>query len=401
MQANDSAKRMMIATKRLRKTETAVLEDELPPLQSGEIRLRVDKVGLSTNNVFYAQMGDAPLLKFFSVYPLTHDGYVNVPAWGIATVIASNNSDFEAGERYRGFLHMTNVVQMKARKTSDGFTAYGHGRDKLTKAYNKFVKIEDSASSPFFGDSPKANLAMAAAPSALSGFIIYELLKAKDFFRADSVIITSASAKISLAVAVFLQRERRAGNIKQLIGYTSRKNAEFVQSTDLYDEVMTYDQDLRSEEGLNHLMIDIAGDAALITRNKKALIKALAVGATHSKAKKSTFAAFGPTAYLKMGADMMAPQFIGQWVDKKLNPKIELFFAPTVMTKLIGLMGKATFNKKSDEALAEFAGAMIDNGWMSIDRCENAESTQAAYTAIFEGNSSPSKAVVVSLSQSG
>lgn len=388
----------MIATKRRRKTETAVLEDELPPLQAGEIRLRVDKVGLTTNNVFYAQMGDAPFLKFFSVYPLAQDSYVNVPAWGIATIIASNNIDFKTGERFRGFLHITNVVQMKAKKTSEGFTAYGNGRDKLTKAYNKFVKIDNSATSPLMGNSPKADVAMAAAPSALSGFIIYELLKAEDFFQADSVVITSASAKISLAVAVCLQRERHTGKIRKLIGYTSKRNLEFVQSTHLYDDVLTYDQDISSGEAPRHMMIDIAGDAQIIKRNKKACVKVLAVGATHANAKKSTFATFGLTAYLKMGSDMIAPKFISNWLDKKLNPAIELFFAPTVMTKLISKMGRTTFNKKSDQALADFASAMIDNGWMSIQRCEDTESIQAAYTRIFEGNGSPSQAVVVSLS---
>ena len=46
----------MLASRRKTLQETVVLEDELPPLQPDEIRLRVDKVGLSSNNLFYAQM---------------------------------------------------------------------------------------------------------------------------------------------------------------------------------------------------------------------------------------------------------------------------------------------------------------------------------------------------------
>ena len=63
---SDSAARVMIASRREDLKETVVLRDELAPVQAGEIRLRVDKVGLSANNLFYAQMGDAPFLKFFA-----------------------------------------------------------------------------------------------------------------------------------------------------------------------------------------------------------------------------------------------------------------------------------------------------------------------------------------------
>jgi hypothetical protein len=65
----DSAERVMLAKVRSDMTETVVLREELPALQKKEIRLRVDNMGLSVNNLFYAQMGDAPFLKFFSVYP--------------------------------------------------------------------------------------------------------------------------------------------------------------------------------------------------------------------------------------------------------------------------------------------------------------------------------------------
>ncbi|MFQ3325346.1 MAG: hypothetical protein ACI90U_003184 [Pseudomonadales bacterium] len=53
----NSIERVMVATVREDMTETVVLHDELPALQNNEIRLRVDKVGLSANNLFYAQMG--------------------------------------------------------------------------------------------------------------------------------------------------------------------------------------------------------------------------------------------------------------------------------------------------------------------------------------------------------
>ena len=96
------AKRSMLATVREDLEKTELIQDELPPLGENEIRMRVDKVGLSANNLFYLQMGDAPFLKFFAVYPLgeEHKHLANMPAWGIGTVIASNNEDFAVGERF-------------------------------------------------------------------------------------------------------------------------------------------------------------------------------------------------------------------------------------------------------------------------------------------------------------
>jgi hypothetical protein len=85
-------------------TEIVVLHDELPALQNNEICLRVDKVGLSANNLFYAQMVDVPFLKFFSVH-LLGDEYnylANLPAWGVATIIESDNPEFAVGEQSRG-----------------------------------------------------------------------------------------------------------------------------------------------------------------------------------------------------------------------------------------------------------------------------------------------------------
>jgi len=68
------------------------------------------------------------------------------------------------------FLHMTNVVQMKARRTPDGFVAYGQQRDKLNQAYNGFKQVDDSGASVLGGVGEKSDLAMTSSPGASSGF---------------------------------------------------------------------------------------------------------------------------------------------------------------------------------------------------------------------------------------
>ena len=394
-----STQRIMIATVRDDLQDTRVLRDELPPLAPDEIRLRVDKVGLSANNLFYAQMGEAPFLKFFAVYPLeeSHKELANMPAWGVGTVIESNNNDFQQGEQYRGFLHMTNVVQMKAKRTPEGFTAYGGKRDKLNQAYNGFLRIEANGASPIAGTGANSDLAMTSAPGASSGFILYELLKMRDFYSGNGVILTSASSKLSLATALLLQQERNTGSLEHVIGYTANANADFVRDTGLFDTVLGYDEGLPPTAGSRNNLVDVAGDSAIYKRNKEQLVKAFAVGGTHADADASIFTAFGATGFVKMFIDMIAPVSVKNWASRNLSPRLEMFFAPTVINELLAQWGREKMDAKSDAALTQFVDAALENGWITVKRCENLQDAQAAYKDIVTGQVPPSEAVVISL----
>lgn len=400
---SSTAKRIMVATVRDDIQQTEVLRDELPPLVTDEIRLRVDKIGLSANNLFYIQMGEAPFLKFFSVYPLEeeHKHLANMPAWGLATVIESANSEIAAGEQFSGFLQMANVVQMKAKRTKGGYTAYGDKRDKLNQAYNNFTQLRDTRASPLNGTGVKSDLAMIASPGALSGFILYELLLMSDFYNGDSVVLTSASSKLSMATALLLQEARKNGAIRKIIGYTSDTNVDFVSGTGLYDDVLTFDQDLPSDGNLKHILIDVAGDASIYKGNQNRVIKALAVGGTHASAESSTFTAFGPSGFLKMFIDMVGPKATKRWAKRRLKPRLEMFFAPTVINELLAQWGQEELDKKSDAALQKFVDAAIDGGWISVTRSEDVNAIQSAYQRVVSGGVPPSEAVIISLAHLG
>lgn len=400
---SNSARRIMVATVRDDIQQTEILRDELPPLVQDEIRLRVDKVGLSANNLFYIQMGEAPFLKFFSVYPLgeQHKHLANMPAWGVATVIESENHEIVVGERFTGFLQMANVVQMKAKRTAAGYTAFGDKRDKLNQAYNNFTQLGDSRSSPLNGSGVKSDLAMTASPGALSGFILYELLLMNDFYNGNSVVLTSASSKLSMAVALLLQDARESGAVSTIVGYTSSKNVDFVSSTGLYDDVLTFDQHLPLDSSLKHVLVDVAGDASIYKGNKDRVIKALAVGGTHASAEASTFTAFGPSGFLKMFIDMVGPKAAKRWANRRLSPRLEMFFAPTVINELLARWGQEEMDKKSDSALQRFVDAAIDHRWINVTRAEDVDAIQSTYQKIVSGQVPPSEAVIVSLAELG
>ncbi|MFK7975439.1 MAG: DUF2855 family protein [Halioglobus sp.] len=400
--------RTMIASVRDDITQTQVLHDELPALEPDEIRLQVDRVGLSANNLFYAQMGDAPFLKFFSVYPLLDDEHkhlANLPAWGVATIIESANAAFAVGEQYRGFLHIADVVQMKAKRTDIGFRAYGALRDKLNPAYNDFKRIDNTPQSPLLvaenssSNNPNsvADFALVASPGAVSGFILSELLKNNAFYGATSVVLTSASSKLSLATAMELQESVARKDIQNITAYTSSKNRDFVASTKLFSTVLTMDEPLPTTDQQQYVFIDVAGDADVFKKNKSAIKKGLAVGGTHGDAEASTFTAFSPSGFLKMFIDMMAPDFLKRWASRALRPKLEMFFAPTVVQELVSAYGQAEFDRKADTALANFATTAINNDWVNVERAETEADIQAAYREVMSGAVSPATAVVLSL----
>lgn len=73
-------------------------------LAPGQVLLRVDSFGLSTNNVTYAALGDA--LGYWRFFPAP-EGWGRVPVWGFADVARSRHPDLAEGERVFGFLPMS------------------------------------------------------------------------------------------------------------------------------------------------------------------------------------------------------------------------------------------------------------------------------------------------------
>ena len=67
-------------------TATSLLETEVPEPADGEALLRVDRVGLTANNVTYAVFGDS--MRYWDFFP-SQPGWGRVPLWGFADLVAS------------------------------------------------------------------------------------------------------------------------------------------------------------------------------------------------------------------------------------------------------------------------------------------------------------------------
>jgi hypothetical protein len=80
-------------------SRTSLLETEVPRPADGEVVLRVDRVGVTANNVTYAVLGDA--FRYWEFFP-TLPGRGLVPLWGFAEVSASRVPGPAEGTRFYG-----------------------------------------------------------------------------------------------------------------------------------------------------------------------------------------------------------------------------------------------------------------------------------------------------------
>ncbi|MBP9059335.1 MAG: DUF2855 family protein, partial [Rhodoferax sp.] len=59
-------------------------------LSSGQVRVRIDKFALTSNNITYAAFGEA--MNYWAFFPVDgpeHEAWGRIPVWGFATVVQS------------------------------------------------------------------------------------------------------------------------------------------------------------------------------------------------------------------------------------------------------------------------------------------------------------------------
>ena len=104
----------------------------------------------------------------------------------------------------------------------------------------------------------------------------------EDYLGAEQMIIVSASSKTAIGLAQGLQREKKK---PEIVGLTSKRNSEFVESLNSYDQIYSYDN--LSDININNssVMVDMAGNREILGKLHSSLgnqmIKCITVGMTH------------------------------------------------------------------------------------------------------------------------
>lgn len=253
---------------------------EAEALEVGEIRVAIDKFGLTANNVSYAVSGEA--IGYWKYFPV-EGPWGMIPAWGFADVVESRCEAVPVGERIWGFFPIASHVSLRPDKINpmQFVDARPHRRD-LPSLYNMYMRT---------GRDPAALKAMEDErcllfPLFSTSFILYDYLLAHDFFGAEQVLVGSASSKTGFGLAYLLHHDQASA--RRVVGLTSAGNLDFVRGLNVCDEVVAYEALAELDPARSSAFVDMAGSGALICAVHRhfgeRIVESCIVGATHWEA---------------------------------------------------------------------------------------------------------------------
>lgn len=344
-------------------SQTEVAETPTPEPAPGQVLLRVDRVGVTANNVTYGIFGDA--MRYWDFFPVAEsDGRPRgrVPLWGFAEVERSTVDAVAEGTRLYGFLPTSShlLVEPGPADARGLIDASAHRRD-LPPVYNAMAA---TAADPTYRAETE-DLQILFRPLFMTSFVLADFLADNGAFGADTVVLSSASSKTAYGTAFLLDGVHR-------VGLTSEANRAFTEAIGCYDEVRTYDEiDELSEAPA--VYVDFSGDGTVRRRVHERLhpVHSAVVGATHYGAAPDE--GFGPVP----GA---VPT---------------LFFAPDQVAKRTEDWGADGLNERHGEAWGRFAPAVAD--WVDVSVGRGADGLRDAWLDNLAGTVAPSVGRIVEL----
>ncbi|KAI9092658.1 hypothetical protein DFS34DRAFT_632675 [Phlyctochytrium arcticum] len=335
-------------------SEVLVKETPYPTLDKDQqILVRVDRFGLSANNVTYGLLGQS--YQYFDFFPTSEPTtttggeirspqYGIVPVWGTATVVASNHAKLQPGARIYGYLPMSQfaILDVSTRGlTPQWFYVNRPHLPDDRKVYNQyFICAQD----PFF-DPRREREMMLFRPLYWTSYFLDDYLAVQKYYGARRVVVSSASSKTGFCFAWLAQkRKQQEGSLDEIVALTSKSNVDFVRRLGFYDQILTYD-DLKKEGTQSQvptIYVDLSGSGQLAQDvqkfyGKESLVKAMSVGMSHAD---------------------------GNTKSSGFLPGTEIFFAPEWM-KLRSAELRGTLLKVMVKSWAEMMSRVDD--WIHID----------------------------------
>jgi uncharacterized protein DUF2855 len=340
-----------------------IAESALPELEPGEALLRVERFGMTANNVTYAVMGEA--MSYWDFFPAA-DGWGRVPVWGFGTVERSEADGVEAGTRIYGYLPpSTHLVVAPVDADPSGFVDGSPQRAGLPSAYHRYLA---TAGDPFYRAETE-DIQMLLRPLFFTSFLIDDQLDDEGLTERGPIVLSSASSKTAIAAAFLLSQRQDV----ELVGLTSPGSVEFVAGLGIYDRTLGYDAIDSLERG-PATYADFSGDGAIRqavhSHFGEALIHSMAVGVTHW-------------------------EDFGAGEDELPGPGPTLFFAPSRVTKRARDWGRAELETRVAAAWHPFCEWTA--GWLETIPNERFEGVRSAYLDVLEGRVDPRTAHVISL----
>ena len=344
------------------------------PLEEGQVRLEVERFGLSANNVTYATLGKA--LQYWQFFPTEDPATGCVPVWGYATVAESRTDEVSVGQRVYGYLPFaTDVIVTPARVRADGFVDGSEHRAELPAAYNAYTLVEER-------DRDDEAYEALLRPLFVTSMLIGDQLAEEDFFGAESVLVSSASSKTAYGTAYALRHTAGASRgggpegRREVVGLTSAERVEATAALDLYDRVLAYDDIATLDAHRPTVYVDISGSyevRAAVHRHCSDLRYDCAVGLTHRDDTGDTSELPGPEAVF--------------------------FFAPSEWARQASNRGREEQARRVDAGVESFVQRASDpaDPLMTLRWVEGRDEAAAAWREMVAGRTGPAEGVAVSL----
>ncbi|MGZ4524227.1 MAG: DUF2855 family protein [Mycobacteriaceae bacterium] len=318
----------------------------------GEALLRMDRAGVTANNVTYAVLGDT--LRYWEFFPAPH-GWGRVPLWGFAEVAASRAEGVEVGQRVYGFLpSSSHLLVSPSRVGTHGFRDAAEQRAGLSAVYNSYTL---TTGDPAY-EAQREDLQVLYRPLFITSFTIAEQLADGGAFGAETVVLSSASSKTAYGTAALLHD---AGT--RVVGLTSPANLEFTQALGCYDEVLEYGQLDRLHQ-VPTAYVDMAGSVLLRERLhahlREQLVLDLIVGVTHQDT--------GRAGELQ-------------------GAKPTLFFAPEVIRRRTAEWGRAGFDQRFGAAWQRFVPSAEQ--WVDVVPAHGPQALKDVWSEMVAGRPAP------------
>jgi hypothetical protein len=337
---------------------TTRVEGETPAPGEGEVLLRVDRIGLTANNVTYAVLGEA--MRYWEFFPGGPRGlgpeWGLPPLWGFADVVASAVPGVPEGQRVYGYLPPSDHLLVRAGRVDEaGFHDISEHRAELPSPYNSY---RSTAGDPAYR-ADQEDLLILLRPLFFTSFMLADQMIDRSFLDAEVVVLSSASSKTAYAAAVEMYNRG-----PRLIGLTSPANVAFTRTLSCYDDVLTYDQiDVLSAAPTVYL--DFSGNpatrAGLREQLGDHLVRDIAVGLTNQISNTDA-------------AD-------------------EMFFAPVQMRKRRHDWGRDELDRRFAEAWQRFAADT--SAWLQVQVGEGPKGLEEAWSDVLAGRVPPQTGRVV------
>lgn len=343
-------------------TKTRLAEADASPLLEGEVRVRVDRFGLSANNITYCVVGDE--LGYWQFFPPIGDdteGWGVMPVWGYGDVSESKTPDVPVGERLFGYFPPAGELTLHPSRVSKGSVVDGsEHRAELPATYNAYQRVGEE-------NADVENQRMLVWPLYATGFCLWETLQAADWYDAEQVVILSASSKTAIGLAYAIDEDDNSPN---MVGLTSPRNHAFVRDLDLYQTVVTYD-DIIAVPSRATVVVDMSGNSEVqrqLYEHLGDLFRyCVKVGLTHWEDAKTE--------------------------DDAVAERSTFFFAPTHIERRAQTLGPAEFNRRLGAFVHRAAEKSRD--WMKIRTLDGLAALPDAYDDVCAGRSNPSEGLIV------